>query len=416
MRRNSMFRRWTLAVLLAPVLGLVLVAGALAVLPHAGKLYTGYTAGPGYHGFTAPVSFTVSRNGRQLLAFKWAGGGCIGLGGPGNAYTSADLNYKVGTINVSRAGTFSVKNVKWTSPVRQPRTGRRKVTISTVTGRFKTATTATGTIHFTQQITKKCSGTTTFTASAGPAPGGFHKTSPANSATVQSTAPTLSWTASRNATDYQYCLATINNGACSGPWRSTRTSTRVTLSGLRPGTTYYWQAKASSVHGTVAADNGSVHAFTVSSAGIGPEAGSWAFTSLSGPVTGYGGSLNSADSATATGIFFTVNPDRATVSGFGFNYKWSGPGNGGNVCTGQGTTVDQATAPIAGGQFSPPASNTWSWSSPTDYGFRIVGNFDSPTTAHGTAQLRVSIANSYLCQRIGYATTGLFSWTATRQP
>jgi hypothetical protein len=68
---------------LAGALSLVPAAGALAASPKPGKLYTGPTSAS-YNGFTAPVSFTVSKNGRQLVSFKWAGGGCIGLGGPGN--------------------------------------------------------------------------------------------------------------------------------------------------------------------------------------------------------------------------------------------------------------------------------------------------------------------------------------------
>lgn len=397
------------ALLAAAALSLVPAAGAFAAAPKAGRLYTGFTSAPAYHGFTAPVNFTVSRSGRQLLGFRWAGGGCIGLGGPGNAWTNAFLNYRLGTINVSRAGTFSVKKVRSTN--RQGRTV--KVTISTVTGRFKTATTATGTIRFTQRITGPCSGSVRFTAVLGAALGGLRKTRPANGASGQPSVPTLGWTASRNATGYRYCVDTSNNEACDAAWVSTGTRTQATLTGLAAGAKYYWQVRATSPHGAVAADNDSWYAFTTSGGTVRPEAGSWVSSGLSGPVTGYGGSLNPTDSVTATSIFFTVAPDRSNVSGFGLNYTWAGPPASGNVCAGSGSTTDQTPAPIVGGGFATPAQNNWT--SGYDYG-TFTGAFDTPTTAHGTAWVRSYIGNSFLCSRIGYAGTGIFSWTATWQP
>jgi hypothetical protein len=188
MRRSSIFRSWPLGVVLATALSLALVGSGSAAVPKAGKLYTGTLATSSYHGFTPSVSFTASRNGRQLLLFKWVGGGCTGLGGPGNAYASPEMNYKVGTINVSRTGSFSVKNVK-TKVTISP--GVTKTTISTVKGHFKNSTTAVGTIYFTQTRTpsKPCSGKVAFTAVLGPAPGALHKTSPANGATVPSVPP-----------------------------------------------------------------------------------------------------------------------------------------------------------------------------------------------------------------------------------
>ena len=407
MRQSSMFRWWPPGVMLVTALSLLLVASGSAAVPKAGKLYTGPLAASSYHGFTPSVSFTASRNGRQLLLFKWVGGGCTGLGGPGNAYASPKLNYKVGTINVSRSGSFSVKNVK-TKVTISP--GVTKTTISTVKGHFKNARTATGTIYFTQTLTrsKPCSGKVAFTAVLGPAPGALHKTSPANGATVPG-APTLRWTASRNATSYKYCVTTSNSGTCNH-WVSTHASTHATPSGLTAGTTYYWEVLASSVHGTVAADNGFFHRFKISGGAIKPKAGRWAATSLSGPVTGSGGSLNRTDSVTVTSIFFTVTGDQATVSGFGFTYNDLGEPF--DSCIGRGSTVDQVAAPIATGQFSTPAASTWS--DPMDYG-TFTGTFDSPTSAHGTAWFRDYIG-AYNCKYIGYANTGNFSWTATPQP
>ena len=236
MRCSPTFNRWALSAALAAALSLVAATGALAASPKAGKLYTGPTSAS-YNGFTAPVSFTVSKNGRQLLSFKWAGGGCIGLGGPGNAWTNPSNNYKVGTLNVSRTGTFTVKNVKSTFTWQQGGKRFTKVTTSTVTGRFKNATTATGTISFTQKLTKPCSGKVSFTATLGPAPGALHKLSPASGTSVTSNTPTLHWSASTKATAYRYCIATSENGRCIGGWVSTNTRTHATLRALRPAAT-----------------------------------------------------------------------------------------------------------------------------------------------------------------------------------
>jgi hypothetical protein len=400
MRQSSMFRWWPPGVLLVTALSLLLVAGGSAAVPKAGKLYTGPLATSSYHGFTPSVSFTVSRNGRQLLGFKWVGGGCTGLGGPGNAYASPELNYKVGTINVSRTGSFSVKNVK-TKVTISP--GVTKTTLSTVKGRFKNATTATGTIYFTQTLTpnKPCSGRLAFTAILGPAPGALHKTGPANGATVK-TAPTLRWTSSRNATSYKYCVTTSNSGTCNH-WVSTHASTHATPSGLTAGTTYYWEVLASSVHGTVAADNGFFNRFTISGGAAKPKAGRWVATSFSG-----GNNANIIMSS----IFFTVSSDQTNVVGFGYRYQYNGlPRPPTFSCSGSGSsTLDaQTPSPITDGQFSVPSTTVWTG----DGSGHFRGTFDSATTAHGTADFERYISGpgcySYL------ASTGTFKWTASWQ-
>jgi hypothetical protein len=155
MSRKPTFR--ILIVVLAAALSLLLAVSALAAHPKAGKTYAGFTSELPFHGFKAPVSFKVSSNGKQLLGFKWATTGCAGRGGPGNAFTVPSNIYKVGTIKVSASGTFSVKNLKWT---RAP-----MVTTSSVSGRFKTAKTATGTISIAQkQQGHTCSAKVTFSA------------------------------------------------------------------------------------------------------------------------------------------------------------------------------------------------------------------------------------------------------------
>ena len=149
---------------LAAALGLALAVGALAALPTAGKTYTGFTSVT-WHGFRTPVSFKVSSNGKQLLGFTYANGDCQGMVGTGNPFINNPyMTAKVGTIPVSATGTFSVANVRWTSSNKS----QTKITTSTVNGRFTTAKTATGTIHFTQKTssgpTGTCGGKLSFTA------------------------------------------------------------------------------------------------------------------------------------------------------------------------------------------------------------------------------------------------------------
>lgn len=144
-----------------------------------------------------------------------------------------------------------------------------------------------------------------------------------------------------------------------------------------------------------------------------PEAGSWRATAMSGPVSGDGTGFYVGFHVTATSISFTVSPDGTTVTGFGFTYDMSGPGTTpGSRCSQSGSTADQTSGPITDGQFSTPDVNTWT--DPFSYG-TFSGTFDSPTAAHGTAWLHGYIG-AFDCSRSGYASTGTFSWTASRQP
>jgi subtilisin family serine protease len=79
--------------------------------------------------------------------------------------------------------------------------------------------------------------------SISPPPSAFNKSSPTNGAVDQSRNPTLSWGTSANATSYQYCIDTTNDGACS-TWVDTGSATSVALIGLSASTTYYWQVRA----------------------------------------------------------------------------------------------------------------------------------------------------------------------------
>ena len=84
-------------------------------------------------------------------------------------------------------------------------------------------------------------------------PSAFTKTSPGSGATDQPIGLTLSWTASANATSYEYCYDTTNDNACSS-WVSNGSSTSTALSSLNTGTTYYWQVRAVNAGGPTYAD------------------------------------------------------------------------------------------------------------------------------------------------------------------
>jgi hypothetical protein len=146
---RKLTRRILIAVFAAS-LSLLLAVSALAAHPKAGRSYKGLMSGPVYRGYKPPISFKVSSDGKRLLGFQFSGGDCVGLGGPGNPWTNPYHIYKVGTINVSSNGTFSVENVKWTAPSGSG--NPPKVTTSTVNGKFTTAKTATGTIRYRAKL------------------------------------------------------------------------------------------------------------------------------------------------------------------------------------------------------------------------------------------------------------------------
>lgn len=149
------------AVAISPaVTGVLAMAdGALADHPHKGGRYVGSTNEAPLNGFAPPVTFKVSGNGKQILAFQWAGVSCFGGGGFGSGDPwKKGLLYPVGTIKVASNGAFSIKNSK--------RTNQSLTTTSTVTGRFTSASLATGTIRFSQKAPQggQCSYQHTFTA------------------------------------------------------------------------------------------------------------------------------------------------------------------------------------------------------------------------------------------------------------
>lgn len=146
MRRFWTSRSQAIAAVLALALSALVVGNALAAHPKAGRTYRGTVAKMVFNGYKAPLSFTVSANGRKLLRFRYAAGDCGGMGGPGNPWTSPAFQRKVGTIKVDSKGRFSVKHAKWSVAVPGTSPSVTKVIYSTVSGRFRTARKATGTI------------------------------------------------------------------------------------------------------------------------------------------------------------------------------------------------------------------------------------------------------------------------------
>lgn len=77
-----------------------------------------------------------------------------------------------------------------------------------------------------------------------PTPAAFGKSNPANGGTWHPGTSPLAWSTASGATQYEYCLDTINNGACDTAWVSTGTNPYVFTSGQTIGITYSWQVRA----------------------------------------------------------------------------------------------------------------------------------------------------------------------------
>lgn len=92
------------------------------------------------------------------------------------------------------------------------------------------------------------------------APGAFAKSAPSDGGTTVSGRPTLSWGAALWASSYELCIDTVDDGVCGGSFINVGLSTSTELSAWSPGTTYYWQVRASNGVGTTYAD-GSATAF-----------------------------------------------------------------------------------------------------------------------------------------------------------
>ena len=171
------------------------------------------------------------------------------------------------------------------------------------------------------------------------APGAFTHTSPANSATGQSTSPTLSWGTSTGAASYEYCIDTTNDSACT-TWVSTGTNTSVGLTGLAAGTAHYWHVRAINPGGTTYAE--------------GNAATFWSFTTPA-PLPGAFGKTTPASGATGQ----PVNPVLSwNASSGAFGYEYCVDTNNNNACDGPWVPVGSATSvPMIG----LPSNTTHYW-------------------------------------------------------
>jgi hypothetical protein len=100
--------------------------------------------------------------------------------------------------------------------------------------------------------TMNANGGTWWTFSTKVLPGAFAKNSPANNASGVSASPTLIWSASAGAASYDYCLST--SASCTS-WTANGTATSKALTGLTPGTKYYWRVRANNANGSTLADS-----------------------------------------------------------------------------------------------------------------------------------------------------------------
>ena len=92
-------------------------------------------------------------------------------------------------------------------------------------------------------------------------PGPFTKTLPLNGAINRPLSLTLKWTASLGATGYEYCIDKTSGVTCDTGWNPTGLL-QAPLSGLDPGTKYYWQVRATNNYGTTYANGGAWWSFT----------------------------------------------------------------------------------------------------------------------------------------------------------
>jgi subtilisin family serine protease len=90
-------------------------------------------------------------------------------------------------------------------------------------------------------------------------PGAFTLISPTNNATRQTIPVTLSWNASANATEYQYCIATTSG--CT-PATSTGTNRSVIVSGLTSGIQYFWTVRSKNAAGIFTTTSSGYRSFT----------------------------------------------------------------------------------------------------------------------------------------------------------
>jgi hypothetical protein len=201
-----------------------------------------------------------------------------------------------------------------------------------------------------------------------PPPDPFNKINPSDGSTDVSNRPTLYWSSSATATNYEYCIDTTNNSTCDSSWISVGMYTNATPIGLTSSTTYYWQVRARNVGGVTYANNGNWYSFATR---WGPKPGFWWDNT--------------------TGTYFFVTPDQAIVREFSI-YVYIEDCYDGWI---------SRTYPA--GDVNISSDNTFSFSGP----LYASGTFDLETTAHGQMGL------SHFGPLCGYYWSGgPFNWSA----
>lgn len=156
-------------------------------------------------------------------------------------------------------------------------------------------------------------------------PGPFSKTAPVNGAAGQPMSVTLSWQPSSNASSYEYCLDTINNGTCDTAWVNTGSSLSGSASSLSASTTYYWQARAVNSAGSVEANGGAW----------------WSLTTQGASLPGAFGKTSPADGT--TGLSDRVTLSWGASSG-AFTYEYCVDTINNNTCDTSWISVGAATS------------------------------------------------------------------------
>jgi predicted phage tail protein len=267
-----------------------------------------------------------------------------------------------------------------------------------------------------------------------PMPGAFSKIAPANGATNQPTSLTLTWGTSTDATSYEYCIDTSNNGACDASWNNVGLVTSAALSELTTGTTYSWQVRAVNAQGNTQANGGTWWAFTTQPmpsafSKVAPANGatnqptSLSLTwSTSADATSYEYCIDTSNNGACDASWSNVgNVTSAAVSGLvaGTTYSWqvravnaqgNTQANGGAWWTFTTQAMPGAFSKInpANGATNQPTSLSLTWGTSADatsYEYCI----DTSNNANCDASW-VSVGNVTSATLSGLATGTTFSW------
>jgi hypothetical protein len=131
--------------------------------------------------------------------------------------------------------------------------------------------------------------TTWWQFTTGSLPGVFEKSSPLAGQGDLPLNTSLSWSEASGADSYEYCYDMTDNEACDSSWVNNGSNTSVELSGLSPGSTYYWHVRAVNPFGETLAEDGY-----------------WSFTTVPPPPDAFGKSAPE-DQATLVGLHPTLS-------------------------------------------------------------------------------------------------------------